>query len=550
MGSGLSRGTRRRRVRAAGRDQDPQARHGHRRHRRRGSATSGRFSPASTHPNIARLLDGGTTSDGLPYFAMEYVDGPPARRLLRDRAASTRRRGSQLFRQVCAAVQYAHQNLIIHRDLKPANMLVRDGRHAEAPRLRDREAPEPGAGGPHARADGGRHAADDAGVRQPRAGARRSGDDRDRRLLARRAALRAAHRPAALSHHEPGADRRRARGLRGGAARAPAPPSRTRPTVRTHSEPITGADARCRRARSPSRQPRAVEVAAPAPAARRRPRQHRPQGAEQGAGAPLRVGRSVLGRRAAPPRRASRSRAAGHLELSRRQVRQAPSRGGRRRCADVPRARRRHDRHGVAGARGAAARARAPRRASTTCAGSRTRSSSTFTTRFATCPARRRRGGCSCRRRSSTSTGWRARPADAPICSASWRRRTCRIGDVQGRPFNAEPRRHRGRARELPQGDGDLRVDRRGDVARSIAAPRARHRVSQAHRRAVVGGADCGGAGARAQGPRAPRAPRPTTVAGRRPPRAGREPQPHRRSALGDRRHGGCAGSAAARCSR
>jgi non-specific serine/threonine protein kinase/serine/threonine-protein kinase len=75
------------------------------------------------HPNIAGLLDGGTTPDGRPYFAMEYVDGQPivdycdARRL--DTPARVR-----LFRSVCGAVQYAHQNLIIHRDIKPANVLV------------------------------------------------------------------------------------------------------------------------------------------------------------------------------------------------------------------------------------------------------------------------------------------------------------------------------------------------------------------------------------------------------------------------------------------
>ena len=75
------------------------------------------------HAFIAGLLDGGTTPDGRPYFAMEYVEGQPivdycdAHRL--DTAARLK-----LFRNVCAAVQYAHQNLIIHRDIKPANVLV------------------------------------------------------------------------------------------------------------------------------------------------------------------------------------------------------------------------------------------------------------------------------------------------------------------------------------------------------------------------------------------------------------------------------------------
>ena len=73
------------------------------------------------HPNVARLLDGGATDDGLPYFAMEYVDGRP---LLEYAAPLSIRRRLELFRSVCAAVQYAHQNLIVHRDLKPGNILV------------------------------------------------------------------------------------------------------------------------------------------------------------------------------------------------------------------------------------------------------------------------------------------------------------------------------------------------------------------------------------------------------------------------------------------
>jgi eukaryotic-like serine/threonine-protein kinase len=75
------------------------------------------------HQNIAGLLDGGTTQDGLPYFAMEYVEGQPIVDYCDTRGLDTTAR-LQLFRQVCAAVQYAHQNLIVHRDIKPANVLV------------------------------------------------------------------------------------------------------------------------------------------------------------------------------------------------------------------------------------------------------------------------------------------------------------------------------------------------------------------------------------------------------------------------------------------
>ena len=76
-----------------------------------------------SHPNIAWLLDGGTASDGTPYLVMEYVDGEPI-----DAWCEARKLGLSgrlaLFRQVCAAVQHAHQALVVHRDLKPSNILV------------------------------------------------------------------------------------------------------------------------------------------------------------------------------------------------------------------------------------------------------------------------------------------------------------------------------------------------------------------------------------------------------------------------------------------
>ena len=77
------------------------------------------------HPNIARLLDGGTTEDGLPYFVMEYVTGTALTDYCAARRLSLIER-LRLFRQICAAVQYAHQKLIVHRDLKPSNILVND----------------------------------------------------------------------------------------------------------------------------------------------------------------------------------------------------------------------------------------------------------------------------------------------------------------------------------------------------------------------------------------------------------------------------------------
>ena len=77
------------------------------------------------HPNIANLLDGGTTTDGLPYFVMEYVAGEPITKFCNAHAFSTEER-LELFRKVCSAISYAHQNLVVHRDIKPSNILVTD----------------------------------------------------------------------------------------------------------------------------------------------------------------------------------------------------------------------------------------------------------------------------------------------------------------------------------------------------------------------------------------------------------------------------------------
>jgi serine/threonine protein kinase len=75
------------------------------------------------HPYIARLIDGGMTDDGLPYFVLDYIEGEPLDRYCDEHLLPTHER-LQLFRKVCGAVHYAHQNLIVHRDLKPSNILV------------------------------------------------------------------------------------------------------------------------------------------------------------------------------------------------------------------------------------------------------------------------------------------------------------------------------------------------------------------------------------------------------------------------------------------
>lgn len=73
------------------------------------------------HPNIAKLLDGGTTEDGRPYFVMEHVEGRPVDQYCAGLPVEQR---LELFRTVCAAVHFAHQNLVVHRDLKAGNILV------------------------------------------------------------------------------------------------------------------------------------------------------------------------------------------------------------------------------------------------------------------------------------------------------------------------------------------------------------------------------------------------------------------------------------------
>ena len=75
------------------------------------------------HPNIARFIDGGTTEDGRPYFAMELVEGQPIDRFCDERALSVNERLA-LVLDVARAVAHAHRNLVVHRDLKPSNVLV------------------------------------------------------------------------------------------------------------------------------------------------------------------------------------------------------------------------------------------------------------------------------------------------------------------------------------------------------------------------------------------------------------------------------------------
>jgi serine/threonine protein kinase/tetratricopeptide (TPR) repeat protein len=75
------------------------------------------------HPNIARLYDGGTTQEGLPFLVMELIEGTPIDQYCEEHELAVNEQ-LKLFTQVCAAVQFAHQRLVIHRDIKPSNILV------------------------------------------------------------------------------------------------------------------------------------------------------------------------------------------------------------------------------------------------------------------------------------------------------------------------------------------------------------------------------------------------------------------------------------------
>src|SRR4029453_9332121 len=75
------------------------------------------------HPNIAKVFDAGATDSGRPYFVMELVQGIPITRFCDEAKLDTTQR-LELFTQVCAAIQHAHQKAIIHRDIKPSNVLV------------------------------------------------------------------------------------------------------------------------------------------------------------------------------------------------------------------------------------------------------------------------------------------------------------------------------------------------------------------------------------------------------------------------------------------
>ena len=135
------------------------------------------------HPNIARLLDGGTTETGVPYVVLEWVDGSAITESCDAHQTSLRDR-LMLFRKVCDSVHYAHRRLVVHRDLKPSNILVTREGETQASRLRDRQAPRASQGLRGFRSNGNRNPCTNPSLRESRAVDWASGHDRFGRLLA------------------------------------------------------------------------------------------------------------------------------------------------------------------------------------------------------------------------------------------------------------------------------------------------------------------------------------------------------------------------------
>ncbi len=148
------------------------------------------------HPGVAHLLDGGLDAEGVPYLAMERVDGEPITDYVRARALGLRDR-VRLCLQACEAVAHAHRHLVVHRDLKPAHVVVTETDRGEPQvklldfgiaKLLERR---------RRRAHTDRRRPAHAAVRGARAGARAARHDGHRRLRAGRPALRGARGPAA-----------------------------------------------------------------------------------------------------------------------------------------------------------------------------------------------------------------------------------------------------------------------------------------------------------------------------------------------------------------
>ena len=381
-----------------------------RRHRARGSRPSARRWPRWTIRTSRGCWTAAPPPTASRTCVMEFVDGVPIDRYCDEQRLPIDER-LELFRTVCAGVQYAHENLVVHRDIKPDNILVtRDG----MPKLLDFGVAKLARAAAGARSTSRGAAAtwlmtpDYASPEQLGGAAEHH---RHRRLLAGRAAVRAAHRRPAVS-----------------------------PALGT--TPAGDREASCWTCTliPPSRM---ALSAARAPRSGRGPPRHDTDAAGT-SGSPAISTPSSCARMGREPRRAIRASIRSPQDLEHHRRRYPVARPRARTPATSPRRfvqrhptalgvaatlvaghRRRHRRRavaGVAGHRGAGAR-RAPLRA--TSARWRARSCSRSTTRSTTCPAPRRRGADRAEGGASTSKAWRGSPPATPACSRSWRARSC-----------------------------------------------------------------------------------------------------------------------------
>ena len=280
------------------------------------------------HPAIPRLLNGGVTADGTVYLAFEYATGDPLDEWCRARRLAVRGRVERVA-AVCDAVQHAHEHLVVHGGLRPSNILVPAG---EALKLLDcgmaalvREAGARRRRGAAAR------------VHESRAGARRGADHRQRRVRAGHPALHAAHGLPALRNRGPGARARPPDDLRIG-ARRPQHDRRPERSARARRRP------RSHHAEGAQQEPARAVCAPPPPwppicargstAGRyrwRRPRPGRASAAGAGCGAARRGCRGA----ARAGSRSGRPRVAG--DAAARRTRPGPREPGRRRAGETGR---------------------------------------------------------------------------------------------------------------------------------------------------------------------------------------------------------------------
>ncbi len=279
--------------------------------------TESQILAALEHPGIARLYDGGTTDDGRPYFVMEHVDGQD---LLShcDAARLAIEARVRLFVRVCESRPVRPSGA----GRAPRPQALEHPRHCggrgQAARLRHRQVARSRDSADRWRRDRGLVPADDAGLRQPGAGARPAGHHGQRRLLAGRRALRAALGTATVSP----AVQHRHRG-RAHRARAAARAAVGRGGPRSRRSGAAGHRLAGERERAAWHHPGATEAAAA-----RGPRQHRPEVVAQGALRALRDGGRPGGGSAPAPGGPPGAGPPGRQALSPGQVR-APAPGGR-----------------------------------------------------------------------------------------------------------------------------------------------------------------------------------------------------------------------------